>query len=111
KSSSGAKSVDFPSDFAGAPNLLLRNDGNGKFTDITAQAKVAGSLARAVAVVATDYDNRRDIDLLLVNFGSPPTLFRNMRDGSFLDVAAESGLNLKGPFTSVAAGDLNKDGY
>src|SRR5687767_3147008 len=32
--------VVFPDDFAGAPNALLRNDGNGKFTDITAVAKL-----------------------------------------------------------------------
>src|SRR6185369_8588919 len=91
--------------------LLLRNDGNGKFTDITTQAKVTGSLARSVAVVATDYDNRRDIDLLVANLNAAPTLFRNMRDGTFADVAPQSGLSSKGPFTSVAAGDINKDGY
>lgn len=110
-SAADAKTIVFPADFAGAPNLLLRNDGNGKFTDITAQAKVTGSLARSVAVVATDYDNRRDIDLLVANFNAAPTLFRNMRDGTFADVATDSGLSFKGQFTSVAAGDINKDGY
>ena len=104
------KSALFPGDFAGAPNLLLRNNGDGKFTDITAAAKVTGTLGRAVAVVPTDYDNRRDIDLLVVNFNALPTLFRNMRDGSFNDVASDVGLG-KGAFTSVAAADFNKDGY
>ncbi len=110
-SAADAKTIVFPADFAGAPNLLLRNDGNGKFTDITSQAKVTGSFARSVAVVATDYDNRRDIDLLVANFNAAPTLFRNMRDGTFADVAPHTGLSSKGPFTSVAAGDINKDGY
>ncbi|HXU38912.1 MAG TPA: FG-GAP-like repeat-containing protein [Blastocatellia bacterium] len=110
-SAADGKTIVFPADFAGAPNLLLRNDGNGKFTDITSQAKVTGSFARAVAVVATDYDNRRDIDLLVANFNAAPTLFRNMRDGTFVDVAPQAGLSSKGPFTSVAAGDINKDGY
>jgi hypothetical protein len=71
---------------------------------------VTGALAHAVAVVPTDYDNRRDIDLLVVNFNAVPTLFRNMRDGSFSDVASEAGL-AKGSFTSAAAGDFNKDGF
>lgn len=110
-SGADGKTIAFPADFAGAPNLLLRNDGNGKFTDITSQAKVTGSFARSVAVVATDYDNRRDIDLLVANFNAAPTLFRNMRDGTFADVAPQAGLSSKGPFTSVAAGDINKDGY
>ena len=105
------RTLVFPDDFPGAPNLLLRNDGNGKFTDITAAAKVAGSGGHAVAVVPTDFDNHRDVDLLVVNYGEAPVLFSNQRDGTFRDVAAEVGLNVKGRFTCVAAGDLNKDDF
>jgi len=100
----------FPDDFAGAPNLLLRNDGNGKFTDITAAAKL-NTLGHAVAVVPTDFNNRRDIDLLVVNYGGPPDLFSNQRDGTFRNVAHDVGLEAAGHWTSVAAGDLNKDGF
>ncbi|MGH9902246.1 MAG: CRTAC1 family protein, partial [Pyrinomonadaceae bacterium] len=104
--------VTFPADFAGAPNMLLRNNGDGKFTDITSAAKVAGSAAgHAVAVVPTDYDNRRDVDLLVVNYGAAPALYRNLRDGTFRDVAAEVGLNQAMQATSAAAGDVNKDGF
>ncbi|MDQ3649858.1 MAG: FG-GAP-like repeat-containing protein [Acidobacteriota bacterium] len=105
----------FPKDFAGAPHMLLRNNGNGTFVDYTASAKVTGSADNhAVAVVPTDYDNRRDVDLLVVNFSAPPALHRNLRDGTFRDVAAEVGIDVKGRdwnFTSAAAGDVNKDGY
>ena len=100
-----------PLDLPGAPNMLLRNDGNGKFTDITLSAKVQGSGGHGVAVVPTDFDNHRDIDLLIVNYGSAPTLFSNQRDGTFRDVAGEVGLTTKGQFTSVAAGDVNKDDF
>ncbi|MCP9494536.1 MAG: FG-GAP-like repeat-containing protein [Pyrinomonadaceae bacterium MAG19_C2-C3] len=98
-------------ELAGAPNLLLRNNGDGKFTDITEAAKVAGKDNRAVAVIPTDYDNRRDVDLLIVNYNRPPVLFRNLRDRTFRDVAAEVGLNVAGRVTCAAAGDLNKDGF
>jgi len=98
-------------DLPGAPNLLLRNNGNGTFTDITESAKVRGALGHAVAVVPTDYDNRRDVDLLVVNYGAGPQLFSNQRDGSFRDVTKDAGLNVSGKFTCVAAGDLNKDGF
>ena len=47
-------------------NQLLRNNGNGTFTDITSDAKVARRTPAAFAIVPTDFDNRRDIDLLLV---------------------------------------------
>jgi tetratricopeptide (TPR) repeat protein len=103
--------ASFPADFAGAPNMLLRNDGNGKFTDITATAKVGVAPGHAMAIVPTDYDNRRDVDLLVVNYGKAPELYSNQRDGSFRNVASEVGLQAEGLWTSAAAGDVNKDGY
>ncbi|HJQ24648.1 MAG TPA: FG-GAP-like repeat-containing protein [Blastocatellia bacterium] len=105
------RQLTFPDDFAAAPNLLLRNDGNGKFTDTTAQAKLTGGTAHAVAIVPTDYDNHRDIDLLVVSAADQPALYSNQRDGTFRNVAAEVGLAVKGPFTCAAAGDVNKDGF
>lgn len=93
-----------------APNMLLRNDGNGKFTDVTAAAKV-GASAHAVAVVPTDFDNHRDVDLLVINYGRAPDLYSNQRDGSFKSVAREVGLGEEGKWTSAAAGDVNKDGF
>jgi tetratricopeptide (TPR) repeat protein len=100
----------FPTDFAPAPNLLLRNDGNGKFTDITSSAKL-NALGHAVAVVPTDFNNRRDMDLLVVNYGKAPQLFSNQRDGTFRDVARDVSLDMVGAWTCVAAGDLNKDSF
>ena len=105
----GAAAV-FPADFAGAPNLLLRNDGNGKFTDITASAKL-NTLGHAVAVVPTDFNNRRDMDLLVVNYGKAPELFSNQRDGTFRNIAKDVGLDMGGAWSCVAAGDVNKDGF
>ena len=93
-----------------AANRLLRNNGDGTFTDISEQAKI-NVPSRAIAVVPTDFDNRRDIDLLVLNRGGKPNLFRNLRDGSFKDVASEVGLNQSGEWTCAAVGDFNKDTY
>ncbi|HEU4871235.1 MAG TPA: FG-GAP-like repeat-containing protein [Pyrinomonadaceae bacterium] len=93
----------------GDGNLLLRNNGDGTFSDQTAAAKLADKASQR-AIVPTDFDNRRDIDLLVASSGKI-SLWRNMRDGTFRDVATEVGLtDLKGA-TSVAAGDVNKDGF
>src|SRR5947199_64491 len=54
-----ARALTFPDDFPGAPAVLLQNNGNGTFTDITGKTGVGG-LRHGVAIVPTDYDNRRD---------------------------------------------------
>jgi tetratricopeptide (TPR) repeat protein len=100
----------FPGDFPAAPNLLLRNNGNGKFTDITSTAK-PGDAGHAVAIIPTDFNNRRDIDLFVLNYGKAPSLLSNQRDGSFRDVAGDVGLGTSGNWSCAAAGDLNKDGF
>ena len=93
-----------------APLQLVRNNGNGTFTDITAQTGI-GSLSHAIAVVPTDYDDHRDIDLLIVKHEGPPALFKNLRDGTFRDVAGEVALRVDGNVTAVAASDVNKDEF
>ncbi|HYV14293.1 MAG TPA: FG-GAP-like repeat-containing protein [Pyrinomonadaceae bacterium] len=88
--------------------MLLRNNGDGTFADQTAAAKLTDKV-HARAIVPTDFDNRRDIDLLVVST-EKVSLWRNMRDGTFKDVATDVGLTVKGA-TNVAAGDVNKDGF
>ena len=91
---------------SGQPHLLLRNNGDRTFTDQTAEAKVADKVT-ARAVVPTDFDNRRDVDLLVAS-PEKVSLWRNMRDGTF---AAEAGVEKFKNATCVAAGDINKDGF
>src|SRR5262249_52775614 len=108
RAASGA--LTFPDDFPGAPTVLLQNNGNGTFTDITAKTGVSGSM-HGVAIVATDYDNRRDVDLLIVSHDGAPALFTNLRDGRFRDDASRVGLQTDGRITAVAAADFNKDDF
>ena len=106
--------VDFDHDgdldllLGGDGELLLRNNGDGTFSDQTAAAKLTDKVS-ARAIVPTDFDNRRDIDLLIAST-EKIALWRNLRDGTFRDVASEVGLTVKGAAT-VAAGDINKDGF
>jgi len=97
----------------GAGTLALwRNNGNGTFTDITSDAGLTRGTS-VVAIVPTDFDNRRDVDLLVVSATAAPVLYQNQRDGTFRDVAADSGLAEAsgGAALSIAAGDLNADGF
>src|SRR5499426_2821036 len=104
-------SAVFPDDFAGEENKLYRNNGNGSFTDVTAQTGLGGGKNKTTAVVATDYNNQRDIDFLVINYGSPVQLFSNQRDGSFKEVAEQVGIKFSGRAFGVAAGDINKDNF
>lgn len=104
-------SAIFPDGFPGSENKLFRNNGNGTFTDNTAAAGLGGGKHKTTAVVCTDYNNQRDIDFLVVNYGAPAQLFSNQRDGSFKEVAEAVGLKHTGKAFNIAAGDLNKDNF
>jgi hypothetical protein len=90
-------------------DLLLRNDGEGKFTDVTAEVGLAGPRASLGCTVG-DFDNDEYSDLFITGVGRQ-WLFRNNRKGKFEDVTAEAGLD---KLTSVCLGsafvDLDQDG-
>jgi tetratricopeptide (TPR) repeat protein len=71
--------------------LLARNNGDGTFADITAAAGLTLQTT-VLAVAPTDYDLRRDIDIVVLSQNASPMLLRNMRDGTFRDVTGETGL-------------------
>lgn len=94
-----------------AANQLFRNNGSGTFVDITRDAGLLDGEMRAIAVAPTDFDDRRDVDLLVLGLSRPPRLFKNMRDGSFRDAAADAGLPGAAPYSALAAADVDKNGH
>lgn len=99
---------DFPGDFPGAPNVLYRNNGNGTFKGVSEESLLAGGQARSLAVLTSDLDDSRDVDFLVVNYGSPTRLMNNLRDGRFQTVDSPA-LGSAQAF-SVAAGDFDRNG-
>ena len=87
-------------------NRLYRNDGELRFSDVTAEAGVAGS-GYDIGAAAADYDNDGDVDLLVAGVFQL-ALFSNRGDGTFEDVTPVSGL--QGGEWSVAAGWFDYDG-
>jgi tetratricopeptide (TPR) repeat protein len=88
-------------------DLLLRNDGGGTFTDVTADAGLTASASFGCFVA--DYDNDGRPDLLLTSAGHP-RLWRNAGT-KFEDVSAAAGLDkLTGFFLSASWLDLDQDG-
>jgi len=105
----------FPDDFTGEENTLFQNNGiqagGVTFSDITAKTGLSGGKNKTTAIVPTDYNNQRDIDFFVVNYGSAAQLFSNQRDGSFKELAASVGINFTGQTLGAGAGDLNKDNF
>ena len=91
-----------------AQNHLYRNDGHGKFTDVTAQAGVAGN-GFGMAAIAADYDNDGLVDLFVTGYGHA-TLYRNKGDGTFEEVTAKAGLKTGGWSIGSAWLDYDRDG-
>jgi len=89
-------------------NHLYRNDGNGKFTDVTASAGVAGS-DFSFSASAADFDNDGNTDLIVTSYGKV-TLYRNKGDGTFEDITAKAGLDVKGWAINAAWLDYDRDG-
>ncbi|HZY88586.1 MAG TPA: FG-GAP-like repeat-containing protein, partial [Gemmataceae bacterium] len=89
-------------------DLLLRNDGGGTFTDVTAAAGLAGPFPTLGCCVA-DFDNDGRPDLLLTGVGGV-RLFRNTGKNAFEDVTAKAGMDkLTAVCLTAAAVDLDQD--
>jgi hypothetical protein len=90
------------------PGALYRNDGGGRFTDVT---KAAGLVDHfwGFGVAAGDYDNDGDTDLYVTAWG-PNRLYRNEGDGTFRNVAPEAGVDDPRWGTSAAFLDYDGDG-
>jgi hypothetical protein len=90
-------------------NRLYRNDGNMKFTDVTAEAGVAG-VGYSMGVAVADYDNDGYTDIFVAGVYRN-ILYHNKGNGTFEEVTLPSGI--KSDKWSVAAGwfDYDNDGY
>lgn len=93
----------------GEGNSLLHNEGDFRFTDVTAKANVReGGLTLGIAW--TDINNDGHQDIYVVNDFGRSAFFRNNGDGTFTDVAKETGTITVGFGMSATVGDINNDG-
>jgi Flp pilus assembly protein TadD len=89
-------------------NLLLRNNGDNTFTDVTAQTQLQDT--GIGVMLASDVNNDRAVDLVLTSAKAPPSVYTNPREGAF---KAERPWTEAMPSSSlgVVAFDFNKDGW
>jgi tetratricopeptide (TPR) repeat protein len=92
-------------------NSLLRNNGDGTFTDVTQSSGLASGEHRTHTAAWGDFDNDGRLDVFVGHEETPSQLFRNRGDGTFEDVTRKAGVG-RTAFTKGAAwGDYDNDGY
>jgi len=107
-------------------NSLLRNDGQGRFTDVTRFAGTALPARPTQAAAWGDFDNDGDLDLYVGNESRadtskfpadqaaggdyPAQLFLNQGDGTFKDAAKSARVTNDRYCKGVAVGDYDNDG-
>jgi len=86
-------------------NVLYRNEGDGRFTDVTEISGI-GDTGFGMAASAADIDNDGDLDLYVANFRQDK-LYRNNGDGTFTDITEAAGID--NTLWSIAAVYLDFD--
>ena len=91
-------------------NALYRNDGAGRFTDVTDRAGVGVGDRICVAATFADVDDDGDQDLFVTSTRGGNLLFRNRGDGTFEDRTKEAGLALVAHSEQPVFFDADADG-
>ena len=86
------KSYCTPQAYPGSTSWLFRNRGNGSFEDVTAASGLFDPTSKALGVTMLDYDVDGWLDLFVANDTQPNKLYRNQRNGTFVETALQAGL-------------------
>jgi len=99
-----------PHVFEPEDNVFYRNNGDGSFTDATAELGIAAPGGRSMQCLFSDFDNDDDLDLYVANDTSVNYVYRNAGDGTFTDVSDASwAADFRGSM-GLSAGDYDGDG-
>jgi len=111
----GARDYCSPRAYRPVPDRLYRNEGRGRFVDVTEPAGIVRADGNGLGVAVGDYNGDGWLDLYVANDATPNQLWINRRDGTFVDEGLLSGsaVNAAGnPEGSmgIASGDFDLDG-
>jgi len=112
----GMRSYCHPNDYQPQPPTLYHNNGDGTFTDVSKESKIALKPGNGLGIVTFDYDNDGWQDVFIANDAWPNSLFHNDHDGTFSEVGYLAGVavSMDGATESgmgTDAADVNGDGY
>jgi hypothetical protein len=97
-------------------NLLFHNEGDGRFKDVSAGSGISSVKGRySMTAAAADLDGDGWTDIYVACDSTAAILYRNRKDGTFVDVALASGaavseLGNEQAGMGLAVGDFDRDG-
>jgi enediyne biosynthesis protein E4 len=106
-----------PPGLEGGKNILYHNNGDGTFSDVSDASgitKVSGTYG--LGVLVADFDNDGWPDIYVANDSTASVLYKNQKNGKFVDVAVEAGCALSPDGKpqagmGVSAADYDMDGF
>jgi hypothetical protein len=111
----GVRDYCGPLQFRPVPDRLFRNDGGGRFTDVSETAGITRAVGSGLGVVGEDFNGDRRLDFYVANDGMDNRLWLNNGNGTFTDGALLAGVAVDGDGQAegsmgIAAGDPDNDG-
>jgi hypothetical protein len=106
----GGGTISKDKSISGLPTGLFRSLGGQQFVAVSQVAAIESKALYSHGVAIADFDHDAFADVLITGYGTPQ-LWRNMGDGTFIDIALLAGVT--SPLWGSSAGwaDLNADGH
>jgi len=113
--SAGERDYCTPAAYRPVPDRLFRNEGKGKFVDVTVAAGIGKAYGPGLGVTCSDFNGDGWIDIYVANDGAANLLWLNQGNGTFeesalLSGAAYSADGIARAGMGVTAADFDSDG-
>ena len=110
----GARDYCTPRAYRPVPDRLYRNEGSGRFADVTESSGINKADGAGLGVAVGDYNADGWLDLYVANDATPNQLWINRRDGTLIDEGLLSGAALSAAGNpegsmGIASGDFDAD--
>ena len=111
----GVRAYCHPKYYAPLHNTLYRNNGDGTFTDVSAETGIAAAMGKGMSVAFADYDGDGFLDAFVANDTTDNFLFHNLGGKKFEEVGLFAGVALSKDGTALSSmgsdfKDVNNNG-